>query len=338
MTDRAHDAVVVETPGEPPAVRRREPPSPRSGELAIRVSAAPIAPLDLLCATGRSYFGVPATPYVPGVQGVGTVEQGTADIPAGTTVWFATSAGMAPGDGSMRAVAIAPERDVVRLPGSADPALVAALGLSGVAAWMSLTWRGQVNAGEQVLVLGAGGVVGQAAVQLARTLGARRVLAAARSAGARDRARRLDPDALVEIDDADDVETLAARIRDACDGPLDLVVDPLYGIPCAAALSVLRPHGRLVNLGGSAGELAPITSSMLRGQSLQVLGYTNNELTPDQRRDALLHVVDEASAGRLHVAHEVVPMAQATDAWRRQSSGQAAGRIVLTPEEDVETR
>jgi NADPH:quinone reductase-like Zn-dependent oxidoreductase len=338
VTERTHDAVVVETPGEPPVVRRWDPPSPRSGEVTIRVSAAPIAPLDLLCATGRSYFGVPATPYVPGVQGVGTVEQGTTAVPTGTTVWFATSAGMAPGDGSMRAVAIAPERDVVALPGSADPALVAALGLSAVAAWMSLTWCGRVAAGEQVLVLGAGGVVGQAAVQLARTVGARRVLAAARSAAARDRARRLDPDALVEIDDADDVETLAARIRDACDGPLDLVVDPLYGIPCAAALSVLRPHGRLVNLGGSAGELAPITSSMLRGQSLRVLGYTNNELTPDQRRDALLHVVDEASAGRLHVAHEVVPMAQATDAWRRQSSGQAAGRIVLTPEEDAETR
>ena len=83
VTDRTHDAVVVETPGEPPAVRRREPPSPRSGEVTIRVSAAPIAPLDLLCATGRSYFGVPATPYVPGVQGVGTVEQGTAAVPAG---------------------------------------------------------------------------------------------------------------------------------------------------------------------------------------------------------------------------------------------------------------
>ena len=83
---------------------------------------------------------------------------------------------------------------------------------------------------------------------------------------ARDRAQRLDPDALVEIDNADDVETLAARIQDACDGPLDLVVDPLFGIPCAAALGVLRPHGRLVDLGGSAGELSPITSSMLRGQ------------------------------------------------------------------------
>jgi NADPH2:quinone reductase len=328
-----HDAVVVETPGRSPVVRRREPLSPRPDELTIRVTAAPIIPLDLLCASGTSYFGVPATPYVPGVQGVGVVEHGTAAVPAGTPVWFATSAGMAPGDGSMREVATAVERDVVALPAEADPALVAALGLSGIAAWMSLTWRGELAAGEQVLVLGAGGVVGQAAVQLARTAGARRVVAAARSATARERTGGLEPDALVEIDGADDADTLAAKIRAACDGPLDLVIDPLYGIPAAAALRVLRPHGRLVNLGGSAGEEAPITSSLLRGQSLRVLGYTNNSLTPEQRRDALQKVVEEATAGRLHVAHEVVPLREATDAWNRQSSGDTAGRIVLTPEE-----
>ena len=77
--------------------------------------AAPITPLDKLCACGTSYFGRPATPYVPGVQGVGTVEHGIDPIPAGTLVWFATAAGMAPGDGSMREVATAPERDVVPL-------------------------------------------------------------------------------------------------------------------------------------------------------------------------------------------------------------------------------
>ena len=334
MTGPTQDAVVVEAPGQPPAVRRQARPTAQPGELTIRVTAAPVVPLDMLCATGTSYFGVPATPYVPGVQGVGVVEEGTADVPAGTQVWFATSAGMSPGDGSMRGVAVAPEHDVVPLPGSADPVLVAALGLSAVAAWMSLTSRGELAAGEQVLVLGAGGVVGQAAVQLARTAGARRVVAAARSDGARERARRLAPDALVEIDDADDAETLAAKFRDACDGPLDLVIDPLFGVPAGAALRALRPQGRLVNLGGSAGELAPLTSSLLRGQSLRVLGYTNNSLTTQQRRDALLTVVEEATAGRLHVAHEVVPLRSATDAWIRQSSGVTTGRIVLTPEED----
>jgi NADPH:quinone reductase-like Zn-dependent oxidoreductase len=333
MTARTHDAVVVETPGHPPVVRRREPPIPRPDELTIRVTAAPIVPLDLLCASGTSYFGLPATPYVPGVQGVGVVESGTADVPEGSAVWFATSAGMAPGDGSMRGFTTAPERDVVVLPESADPAVVAALGLSGIAAWMALTWRGELAAGEQVLVLGAGGVVGQVAVQLARTAGAGRVVAAARSAAALERARRLEPDALVEIDAADDADTLAAKIRAACDGPLDLVVDPLFGMPAGAAARALRPHGRLVNLGSSAGDEAPLTSSLLRGQSLRVLGYTNNALTPQQRRNALLKVVEEATAGRVHVAHEVVPLRDATDAWTRQSSGDTAGRIVLTPEE-----
>ena len=333
MTVRTHDAVVVETPGQPPVVRRREAPTPGDGEIAIRVTAAPVVPLDLLCASGTSYFGVPATPYVPGVQGVGVVESGTAAVPAGSVVWFATSAGMAPGDGSMRGHTTAPERDVVVLPDSADPAVVASLGLSGIAAWMALTWRGELAAGEQVLVLGAGGVVGQAAVQLARSAGARRVIAAARSTAARDRARRLEPDALVEIDATDDADTLAAKIRAACDGPLDLVVDPLFGMPAGAAARALRPHGRLVNLGSSAGDQAPLTSSLLRGQSLHLLGYTNNALSPGQRRDALLKVVEEATAGRLHVAHEVVPLRDATDAWNRQSSGDTGGRIVLTPEE-----
>lgn len=334
MTQPRVDAVVVEQAGRPPSVLRRGRPRPGPDELVIRVTAAPIVPLDLLCASGTSYFGVPATPYVPGVQGVGVVEHGTPAVQPGTAVWFATSAGMATGDGSMRRVATAPERDVVPIPESADPALVAALGLSGVAAWMSLTWRGELAVGEQVLVLGAGGVVGQAAVQLARVAGARRVVAAARSAAARDRARRVEPDALVEIDDDDDVETLADRLGAACEGPLDLVVDPLFGTPAAAALRALRPHGRLVNLGASAGEVAPIDSATLRSRSLRVLGYTNNELTPEQRRDALSRVVAEAVAGRLSVAHEPVPLSAATDAWSRQASGQVDGRIVLVPEED----
>lgn len=318
------DTVVIDTPGEPPSVRQFDRPVPGPGEVAIRVTAAPIVPLDVLCASGTSYFGVPTTPYVPGVQGVGILEDGR-------PVWFATTAGMRPGDGSMRDFAIADERDVVPLPPTADPPLVAALGLSGVAAWQALTWRGAFEAGEQVLVLGAGGVVGQAAVQLARSAGARRVIAAARSTPARNRALRAKPDAFVGLDDNLDVGALVDSIRDACEGPLDLVIDPLFGVPAAAALRALRPHGRLVNLGGSAGETAPIDSSTLRSRSLRILGYTNNELTAEQRGAALAHVVGEAVAGRLTVTHERVPLRAATAAWSRQASGQADGRIVLVP-------
>ncbi|MEV4566350.1 zinc-binding alcohol dehydrogenase family protein [Nonomuraea sp. NPDC049419] len=315
-------AAQIDTCGRPPRPADRPDPSPGAGELLVRVLAAPITPLDLLCAGGTSYFGAPATPYVPGVQGVGTVD--------GRLVWFPTPAGMAPGDGSMAELACVPAGDLVELPGDAEPVAVAALGLSAVAAYQALTWRGELAAGEQVLVLGAGGVVGQAAVQLARVAGARRVVAAARSAAGRERAGKAGADAVVTLD-TDDVAELAHRLSAACDGPLDLVLDPLFGAPAAAALRVLRPHGRLVNLGGSAGETSPLDSSTLRSRSLRLLGYTNNELTSEQRAAAVAKVAELAASGRLHVDHEAVPLEEVASAWERQSAGTTTGRLVLTP-------
>ncbi|TDQ00157.1 quinone oxidoreductase family protein [Labedaea rhizosphaerae] len=311
-------AAELRVPGSSPVLAEREPPAAPTGHTLVEVLAAPITPLDLLCATGTSYFGRPACPYVPGVQGVGVAD--------GRLVWFPTSAGMAPGDGSMAQYAVAAE--VVPLPDGTDPAGFAALGLSALAAFMALTWRGELAAGEQVIVLGAGGVVGQAAIQLARLAGARRVIAAARSAGARDRAAAAD--AVVALD-TDDVAVLAKRFADAADGPVDLVLDPLFGPPAAAAAKVLRPGGRLVNLGSAAAETCPLDSATLRGKPLRLLGYTNNELTTRQRADAIGVLAGHAAAGELSVTHEVVPLAEVGAAWQRQRDGAASGRIVLRP-------
>jgi NADPH:quinone reductase-like Zn-dependent oxidoreductase len=319
-------AAVISVCGLPPGVVDRDIPEPGDGQVRVAVQAAPITPLDLLCATGTSYFGAPALPYVPGVQGVGWLADGT-------PVWFPTVAGMRPGDGSMAGYCVVPAADIVALPVDVDGSLVAALGLSAVAAWMALLWRGELHAGEQVLVLGAGGVVGQVGVQVARLHGARRVVAACRSPLAQERARRVGADAVVPLHDSDDVDGLAARLREACDGPVDLVLDPLFGVPAAAALRILAPHGRLVNLGGSAGERAPIDSSTLRGKSLRLLGYTNNELSPQQRAEGVTSVAEYAADGRLVLDYEAVPLADAAAAWSRQASGEATRRIVLTPED-----
>lgn len=315
-------AVEIQRPGEPPVVVEREPPRPGVGQVLVEVAAAPLTPLDLLCATGRSYFGHPAVPYVPGVQGVGHVD--------GEPCWFATTAGMQAGDGSMASFAAVPVEDVVPLPAGLDLTLLAALGLSAVAAHLALSWRGGLETDEQVVVLGAGGVVGQAAVQLALLGGARRVVAAARSAAARQRAHDAGAHAVVALD-TDDVEELTRRFAAALDGPADLVLDPLWGAPAAAAAGVLRSGGRLVNLGSSAGETSPLTSSVLRSRSLRVLGYTNNELTPAQRAAAVDRVAELAAGGRLQVAHEVLALGDVADGWRRQAAGAVGGRLVLVP-------
>jgi NADPH:quinone reductase-like Zn-dependent oxidoreductase len=283
------------------------PPAVHGDAVAVRVQAAPITPLDVLCATGTSYFGAPAVPYIPGVQGVGVLGDGTG-------VWFATDAGMRPGDGSMAEHAAVPRDDLVHLPAGADPVAVAALGLSAVAAWQALAATGALRAGEQVVVLGGGGIVGQAGIQIARLLGARRVVAAARSRQAQARAADAGADAVVALD-TDDVTVLAARLHAALDGPADLVLDPLFGAPAAAALRILRPGGRLVNLGGSAAPTAPIDSATLRSGRLQILGYTNTHLSKAERAETLRTIAGHAAAGRLAVTYEAVPLEAAPSAW-----------------------
>jgi NADPH:quinone reductase-like Zn-dependent oxidoreductase len=316
-------ALTIESPGTPPVLvdRARRPlREPAEGEVLVEVTAAPITPLDLLCASGTSYFGVPATPYVPGVQGVGVHD--------GRLVWFPTSAGMSPGDGSMASTAVVAAADLVPLPEDVSPVLVAALGLSAVAAYQALTWRGELASGEQVIVLGGGGVVGQAAIQLARAHGARRVVAGARSAAGQARATEVGADAVVALDTSD-VDELADRFLAAVDGPADLVLDPLFGAPAAAAARALRPGGRLVNLGGAAGETTQLSSSLLRGKSLRILGYTNNELTAGQRAEAITLIAARSAAGELAVDHETVDPAGAPAAWARHADGTADRRTVV---------
>lgn len=324
-------AAVLTSHGRPPAPGERPDPVPGPDQALVAVTAAPIVPLDLLCASGTSYFGAPALPYVPGVQGVGRVRS-SPRLPAGTRVWFPTTAGMAPGDGSLAALASVPDAELVALPddvASVSDPLVAAMGLSAIAAWMVLTWRARLEPGEQVLVLGAGGVVGQVAVQAARLLGARRVVAACRSVHAQETARARGADAVVALLPGEGQVELAGRLAEACDGAVDVVVDPLFGVPASAAATLLGRRGRLVNLGSSAGEAAVFGSGHLRGYTASILGYTNNHLTTAQQGDALLAVLRHAAAGEMTVRHRVVPFDDVARAWAAQADGSAHERLVV---------
>jgi NADPH:quinone reductase-like Zn-dependent oxidoreductase len=322
-------AAVLHTPGSPPTYGEHPEPAATSGHSVVRVTAAPVVPLDLLCASGTSYFGVPVTPYVPGVQGVGVIESSEA-YDVGQRVWFSHSAGMKPGDGSMGERSVVPDVDVVPLDPSktaeVPDALAAALGLSGVAAWMALSWRAGLEHGERVLVLGGGGAVGQAGIGSARVLGASAVVAVARASSV-DRARTAGADVVVPL--AGDADSLAAALAEH--GPFDVVLDPVWGLAATAASRVLSDHGRLVNLGGSSGDEASLSSAVLRSRTGAVLGYTNNALTPDQRRDALTAVLGHAADGIIRMAYDVRPLAEVESVWSQVAAGGAGARFVLVP-------
>ncbi|WP_029432003.1 zinc-binding alcohol dehydrogenase family protein [Blastococcus sp. URHD0036] len=319
-------AAVLTTPGSTPVWS--EHPDPAPGGTRVRVTAAAVVPLDLLCASGTSYFGSPACPYVPGTQGVGVVAESGSFAP-GTRVFFETAAGRAPVDGSLAELCATPDDMVVPIEADVDDVAVAALGMSAVAAWMALTVRGRFRPGERVLVLGAGGAVGQAAVGAARALGAGRVVAVCRSAEARERAGRAGADAAVPLDG--DAGALADAFTAALGGPADVVVDPVCGVAATAAARVLAPGGRLVNLGSASGDTAEFSSAVLRSRSAEILGYTNVTLTPGQRRNALTAVLRHAAAGELAVAADALPMADVAAAWDRQAAGRATRRQVLIP-------
>jgi NADPH:quinone reductase len=321
-------AAVLRQYGTAPEYSRYPVPRRTTGQALIRVTAAPISPLDLLCASGKSYFGAPVLPYIPGVQGVGIVAE-SGSLTPGQPVWFSCSAGMKPGDGSLAEYCLIEEDSALVLPEGIDGASVAALGLSAIAAWMALTWRGQLQPGEQVLVLGASGAVGQVAVQAAKLLGAGRVVAACRSEVGRDQALKFGADAVVDLNGAE-VAEISQRISNACEGALHLIIDPVWGVPAEAAMRVLATGGRLVNIGASAGASAQVDSATLRSRLHNLLGYTNNALNAQQKAEALAQILTHAVAGRLRVEREVLPLSHIADAWERQAAS-AHRKLILVP-------
>ena len=113
-------------------------------------------------------------------------------------------------------------------------------------------------------------------------------------------------------------------------GPADLVIDPVFGGPSEAAVSVLGNGGRLVNLGGSAGDTATFSSAALRSKTLDILGYTNNALSPQQRADALRSVLTLAADGAVHIDYEEIDLADCARGWQ-EAAGLSGRRLVFTP-------
>ena len=319
-------AALLHAYGSPPALGAR--PERADAVNLVEVTAAPIAPLDLLCASGASYFGEQPLPYVPGVQGVGVIRR-SPEVAAGTRVWFATSAGMQPGDGSMAELCAVVTGDLVPIDADLSDVAAAAIGTSGIAAWMALTWRARLQPDERVVVLGASGVVGQVAVAAARQLGAAQVVAVVRTAAAAEAALAGGAQEVVTVGGSVDRAAVAERLRDAAGGPVDVVLDPVFGPLAAAAAEALGPGGRLVNLGGAADDRADFSSAVLRGRSISVLGYTNNAITSAQRAAALDAVLTIAADGKLSVAHHVRPLSECTTAWEEARS--SGSRVVLDP-------
>lgn len=297
------DLVEIEAPGAP---------GPCGESIAgpaeiVEVLIAGLNPVDLAIASGKFDAGAPPLPYVPGIEGIGR----TADR---EVVWFD---GTHFPSGSFASRAVIGEGSGITLPPGITPERAIGFGVAGMAAWLSLDWRGQLKDGETVLILGASGSVGQVAVQGAKMMGAGRVVGMARSASGRERALELGADAAIGSEA--DVEELVAEIHRASEGGPDLVIDGLWGEPAAAALRTMKPQGRLVQVGNSAGIEAPVMAGPLRGGLVSILGFRNFWAPREVRVDAFERMCSLAATGDLKLDVEVLPLEQVGEAWVRQA-------------------
>jgi NADPH2:quinone reductase len=309
-------AAVLREYGVPEAGEFDEPAAGH-GEAVVDVLAAGVNPVDISIAAGRFYAGRPALPCVAGREGVGRLE--------GARVYF--DAPVAP-FGSMAERALIDPASTHPVPDAVADGLAVALGIAGLAGWLALGWRAELKPGEHVLVLGASGVVGQIAVQMARHAGAGRVVAAARSQAGLERARELGADACVSLERADD---LAAAFSQESDGRIDVVIDPLFGEPFAAAVQASSFGARLVQLGASADAQATIHSAAIRGKMLRIMGHTNFAAPPEVKREAYRELLDAAARGVLSLEVEALPLERVGEAWALVSGGGAQRKVVLVP-------
>lgn len=300
-------AALVTAFDAPPRYDRVADPEPEEGDEVLEVLAAGLHPRVRSQADGSHYTSTDELPLVPGVDGVGRRGDGT-------LVYFVMTD---PRRGSMaQRVAVAPRNSVDLVPG-ADPVAVAAAMNPAVSAWIALRRRTSLAPGQRVLVLGATGSAGQAAVQVAKHLGASHVTAVGRDPGRLAALTALGADSLVDLSDPAAAGGLAAAGAD-----VDVVLDYLWGEPASGAMRAIAAHRTdhaqdltWVQIGSASGAESAVPAAALRSVRLRIVGSGQGSVAMGDIAAELPALVEQVGAGSFAVASRAVPLADVEAAW-----------------------
>jgi len=317
-------AAVVESFDHPPRYQEHDAPQVSGpDEVIVDVLAVGLHPRVRSGAAGRHYTSTGTLPMIPGVDGVGR-------LPDGGLVYFAV-----PDDvwGSMAERAVVDPRRTVPLPDDADVVKIAAAMNPAMSSWVALRRRVPLQPGQSVLVLGATGNAGTLAIQIARHLGAGRVVGAGRNPGRLAALAAVGADEVVALDD--DANATAARLAKAA-AEVDIVIDYLWGAPAASAMMALltarADRSRAldwIQIGAMAGPTIELPSVALRSANLRLQGSGQGSVSPRGYLAELPSLVAEIDAGTIAVNARAVPLADVETTWTApEPPGQ---RTVLVP-------
>jgi NADPH2:quinone reductase len=299
----------------------------RSGEIRVRVAAAGVNFADLLMIAGK-YQENPPLPFSPGFEVAGTVDEIGPDV----TTWRRGDRvmGMLP-SGGYAETAVLPVAQAIALPPSLEFAAAAGFPVAYGTAYGAFAWRARLRPGERVLVFGAAGGVGLAAVAVARVLGGEVIAVAS----GRDRLAVAAAHGAAHLIDHR-TEDVAARVRDITGGRgVDIVLDPVGGDAFETAQRCLASEGRLVVIGFASGKVGTLSAGVALGKNIDMIGvywgaYRGGDA--DRIRRAYDELGRWVEAGKLqpHVAARV-PLAEAPRALALMAGRTLAGKIVLVP-------
>ncbi len=315
-------AAIVHGPNRAPVYGEFDEPTPQDGLVVVRVAASALSNATRARAAGSHYSMTGGFPLVPGIDGVGWTESGER---IGFLLPEAPFGGMA-------------EKTLVRdalcvpVPDSLSDVLAAAIINPGQSPIGALHTRATLQPGEGVLINGATGTTGQVAVQIARHLGAGRVVVTGRNAGALARLRELGADDTIDLTaDADAVQDALAT--HFAEGGINVVLDYLSGSPTEIVLgAIARSHKgaktiRYVIAGSSAGSSTSVPTSVLGSTSLVLMGYGIGSVrVPDIVRSAR-EALRIAGSANLRIDLTELPLAQVEEAW---AADHDRSRVVFT--------
>ncbi len=317
-------AAVVRSFDHPPHYETYDTPRAAGpDEALVDVLAVGLHPRVRTDATGRHYTSTGTLPMIPGIDGVGRLDDGT-------RVYF-----VSPNDvwGSMAERALVDLRLTVPLPDDVDAVEVAAAMNPAMSSWVALRRRVPLESGQSVLVLGATGNAGRMAVQVARHLGAGRVIGAGRNPERLAELRAIGADEVVAL--SDDRDATGERLASAA-AEVDVVVDYLWAEPAVTAMmAILGARGdrsralEWIQIGAMAGPTIELPSVALRSANLRIQGNGQGAVSTGVYLGELPALIDEIDQGTVAIDARPVPLADVESVW---GAPEAPGsRTVLVP-------
>jgi NADPH:quinone reductase-like Zn-dependent oxidoreductase len=320
-------AAIVTAAGKTPVYGDFAQPGPVEGEEIIAVRAAALSNVTKGRASGAHYSSAGLFPAIAGIDGVGVA-------PDGRRVYFVMPE--AP-YGAMAEFCPIQSRRCVPIPDAVDDVTAAAIANPGMSAWAALVERARLVAGETVLVNGATGTAGRVAVQIARHLGAGKIIAAARNATELEEVKLLGADVVIPFAiDAEHTagaaayeEALAANFSSG----IDIVIDYLWGASATAIIAALarttEDHPvRFVHVGASGGQAkVELPGAALRSAAITLMGSGIGSVSRKGLVQSISNVFDAIDVAKLKVATQVEPLSQVESVWEK-SSGKP--RVVFT--------